>query len=68
MESDGVMTSESDSNNDDEHDPDGATSGYERAKATAMLDRARDRLVEVEQATERVRAGTYGRCDSVGAR
>jgi DnaK suppressor protein len=66
VELDGIMKSESDSNNDDEHDPDGATSGYERAKATAMLDRARDRLVEVEQAAERVRAGTYGQCELCG--
>jgi DnaK suppressor protein len=54
------------SNNDDEHDPDGATSGYERAKATAMLQSAEDRLVELDRAAERVRAGTYGRCGQCG--
>jgi DnaK suppressor protein len=44
------------SNNDDEHDPDGATSGYERAKATAMLQHAEARLVE----------GSYGFCERCG--
>ena len=54
------------SNNDDEHDPDGATSGYERAKATAMLQHAEDRLVELDRAAERIRQGTYGRCERCG--
>jgi len=61
-----IMESVAHSNNDDEHDPDGATSGYERAKATAMLQAAEDRLVELDRAAERVRAGTYGRCERCG--
>ena len=65
-ELDGIIESVSLSNNDDEHDPDGATSGYERAKATAMLHRAEQRLDELDRATERLRAGTYGRCDRCG--
>ena len=65
-ELDGIIESVSLSNNDDEHDPDGATSGYERAKATAMLQAAEDRLVELDRAAERVRAGTYGRCERCG--
>src|SRR4051794_20023053 len=54
------------SNNDDEHDPDGATSGYERAKTTAMLRRAEARLVELDRAAARVRDGTYGQCEQCG--
>jgi DnaK suppressor protein len=65
-ELDGIIESELDSNNDDEHDPDGATTGYERAKTTAMLDRARQRVVEADQAAERVRSGTYRQCDVCG--
>jgi DnaK suppressor protein len=51
------------SNNDDEHDPDGATNGYERAKATALLRHAEGRLVELDLAADRLRHGTYGRCE-----
>jgi DnaK suppressor protein len=61
-----IIESVSDSNNDDEHDPDGATSGYERAKATAMLRHAEERAVELDQAAERLRAGTYGQCEQCG--
>jgi DnaK suppressor protein len=54
------------SNNDDEHDPDGATSGYERAKATAMLQHAEARLVELDRAADRIREGSYGFCERCG--
>jgi DnaK suppressor protein len=62
-----IIESMSLSNNDDEHDPDGATNGYERAKATSMLRHARARLVELEQAEARLRDGAYGRCEACGA-
>ncbi len=62
-ELDGIIESVSLSNNDDEHDPDGATNGYERAKATAMLRHAQHRLVELDRAGERLRDDTYGRCE-----
>jgi RNA polymerase-binding transcription factor len=52
---------------DDEHDPDGATIGFERAQATALLDAARARLVEIDNASERVRLGRYGVCEVCGA-
>lgn len=66
VELDGIIESVSLSNNDDEHDPDGATNGYERAKATAMLRRAEARLLELDQAAQRLRDGTYGRCERCG--
>jgi DnaK suppressor protein len=58
-----IIESMSLSNNDDEHDPDGATNGYERAKATAMLRHAQERLSELERAEARLRDGTYGWCE-----
>jgi len=61
-----IVESVSLSNNDDEHDPDGATNGYERAKATAMLRHAEERVVELDRAAERLRDGTYGRCEHCG--
>lgn len=66
VELDQIIDSASGSNTDDEHDPDGATSGYERAKATAMLRAAEERLVELDRATARVRTGTYGTCEQCG--
>lgn len=49
---------------DDEHDPEGSTIAYERAQVSALLDRARSRLAELDDAVERFTAGTYGVCDS----
>jgi len=47
-----------DSNADDEHDPEGATVGFERAQLTALLAAARERVAEVDDALRRVDAGT----------
>jgi RNA polymerase-binding transcription factor DksA len=60
------MAASEDSNADDEHDPEGATIGFERAQLSALLDAARRRLTDAEQALERVVAGGYGRCESCG--
>ena len=62
----GIIESALLSNNDDEHDPDGATTGYERAKATAMLQQAQLRLVDIDRAMERTKDGSYGRCNHCG--
>jgi DnaK suppressor protein len=55
-----------DSNADDEHDPEGATIGFERAQLTALLAAARQRITEVDDALRRIDAGTYGRCEQCG--
>jgi RNA polymerase-binding transcription factor DksA len=51
---------------DDEHDPDGATIGFERAQVASLLVHAERRLGELDAALERVDAGTYGACESCG--
>jgi RNA polymerase-binding transcription factor DksA len=51
------------SNADDEHDPEGATIGFERAQLGALLDQARARSAELDAASDRLSAGTYGRCE-----
>ena len=51
---------------DDEHDPDGSTLAYERAKATALLDTAQRDLRALDLAIARAASGTYGRCSSCG--
>jgi len=55
-----------DSNADDEHDPEGATIGFERAQLTALLAAARERIAEVDDALRRVDAGSYGVCEGCG--
>jgi DnaK suppressor protein len=53
-------------NLDDEHDPEGATVGFERAQTAALLDQARAELLALEDARERVRRGEYGACETCG--
>ena len=55
-----------DSNADDEHDPEGATVGFERAQLTALLAAARERVAEVDDALRRLELGTYGVCERCG--
>lgn len=54
------------SNLDDEHDPEGATVAFEREQLAALRAHAHHQLLELDAALERVRAGTYGRCESCG--
>ena len=49
-------------NLDDEHDPEGSTVGYERARVISLLDAVRSRSADLAAAAERLRTGTYGRC------
>ncbi|MFC4071814.1 TraR/DksA family transcriptional regulator [Actinoplanes subglobosus] len=58
-----LFSASRDSNADDEHDPEGATIGFERAQLTALLAAARERISEVDDALGRMDTGTYGRCD-----
>ncbi|MGI5200634.1 TraR/DksA family transcriptional regulator [Spirillospora sp. CA-108201] len=51
---------------DDEHDPEGATLGFERAHVESLLATARGRLDDLDRALERLAAGTYGVCASCG--
>jgi DnaK suppressor protein len=51
---------------DDEHDPEGATIGFERAQVDALLVAARARREDLERALERLETGTYGTCESCG--
>ncbi|WP_433790040.1 TraR/DksA family transcriptional regulator [Actinoplanes sp. CA-252034] len=55
-----------DVNGDDEHDPEGATVGFERAQLTAMLAAARQRVDEVDEALRRMETGSFGVCEGCG--
>ena len=62
-----IVEAASGANLDDEHDPEGATVGFERAQVATLLDDAEARLGEVDAALERIRSCTYGSCASCGA-
>jgi DnaK suppressor protein len=51
---------------DDEHDPEGSSTAFERAHLAALLERARSHLAELERALERLQHGDYGRCEVCG--
>jgi RNA polymerase-binding transcription factor DksA len=51
---------------DDEHDAEGSTIGFERARVTALLAHARQVLADLDQAQARMAAGSYGLCDGCG--
>lgn len=51
---------------DDEHDPEGATVGFEHARTRALRDEAVARLAELDAALQRVDRGTFGTCERCG--
>lgn len=58
-----VMAASEASNADDEHDPEGATIGFERAQLSSLLDAARRRVSDAERALQEVSTGGYGTCE-----
>ncbi|NKZ03853.1 TraR/DksA family transcriptional regulator [Actinomadura latina] len=63
---DGVVEASAQTGVDDEHDPEGATIAFERARIEASLSRARSQLADIEDALRRLRDGTYGTCERCG--
>jgi DnaK suppressor protein len=61
-----IVESSRSANLDDEHDPEGATVGFERAQVLALLERAHGQLAEIDLAADRLRHGTYGACEQCG--
>lgn len=51
---------------DDEHDPEGSTRGFERARVAALLADARARLADLDRAAVRLDAGDFGVCVACG--
>ena len=62
---DAVVAASRDTNADDEHDPEGATIAFERSQIGALVRQARQHLVEIDAATNRLDSGTYGVCEAV---
>ncbi|MGA5149575.1 TraR/DksA family transcriptional regulator [Streptomyces griseoincarnatus] len=51
---------------DDEHDPEGASTAFERAHVASLLSQAREHLNDLDHALERLEEGDYGRCEQCG--
>jgi RNA polymerase-binding transcription factor DksA len=51
---------------DDEHDSEGSTIGFERARVSALLVDAQRRLADLDAAAQRLQTGTYGSCIRCG--
>jgi DnaK suppressor protein len=65
-EFDGIVESSAGVATDDEHDPEGATIAFERAQLAGLIDQARGHLAELDDARDRLRQGSYGRCERCG--
>ena len=65
-EFDDIVAATTDGNSDDEHDPEGSTLAFERARVSALLSQERAYLEELERAEDRVADGTYGLCAACG--
>lgn len=52
---------------DDEHDSEGSTIGFERARVAGLIERTQARIAELERATDRAAEGSYGLCDACGS-
>jgi DnaK suppressor protein len=63
---DGVIEAASDVATDDEHDPEGATIAFERARVAALLDGAAAHLIDIDRASDRLRDGSYFDCEQCG--
>jgi DnaK suppressor protein len=66
-EFDEVASSAADANGDDEHDPEGSTVAFERARISALVAAARVMVDRLDAAVERIDHGTYGWCTRCGA-
>jgi len=51
---------------DDEHDPEGSSTAFDRQHVAALLSQAADRLAEINRAGQRLDDGSYGRCERCG--
>lgn len=63
---DAVVAASRDTNADDEHDSEGSTIAFERSQIGALVRQLRLHLDEIDAATARLDAGTYGICERCG--
>ena len=63
---DGIVMASADPNGDDEHDPEGSTVAFERARPGALSAGARASIDDLDRALARLDDGTYGWCARCG--
>src|SRR5262245_24535215 len=63
---DDIVQSAALTGSDDEHDPEGTSTAFERAHIQSLLDQALTRLADLDLAAERLRDSTYGICENCG--
>ncbi|GHB50107.1 hypothetical protein GCM10010347_19510 [Streptomyces cirratus] len=63
---DGIVAANALSAVDDEHDPEGGSTAFERAHVASLMAQAREHLRELDGALERLDQGRYGRCEGCG--
>jgi RNA polymerase-binding transcription factor len=61
-----VATSASAAGADDEHDPEGSSTAFERQHVAALLEQAEEHLADIARAEARLADGSYGRCERCG--
>jgi len=66
-EHDGIVAASVDTNADDEHDPEGSTIAFERARVAALVAQARAHLDDLDRAVARLDHGTYTVCERCGS-
>lgn len=62
-----IVDSSTSSNLDDEHDPEGSTVGFERARVAALLREASTTQLAIEHALDKIADGRYGTCEACAA-
>jgi RNA polymerase-binding transcription factor DksA len=66
VELEGLAADSGDANGDDEHDPEGSTLAYERARVAALLTEAESNLGDLDSALTKLKAGNYSVCEACG--
>jgi DnaK suppressor protein len=51
---------------DDEHDPEGSSTAFDRQHVAALIRQARDHLAGIARAEQRLDDGSYGTCERCG--
>ena len=61
-----VSSSVSAAGADDEHDPEGSSTAFDRQHVAALIRQAGDHLAEIARAEQRLDDGSYGTCERCG--
>jgi DnaK suppressor protein len=63
---DAIVSSAASASADDEHDPEGSSTAFDRQHVAALIAQARDQLAAISGAAGRLADGTYGTCERCG--